>query len=134
MSKPKVYVETTFVSYLTARPSQDAITAGHQQASQRWWDTQRERFELCTSQRVIQEAGVGDVEMAKARLSVLAAMTLLETTESALALAKRLVGKGVMPIKAAEGTSRGNRRRERRRVLVDVELQAPGERDTAQTD
>jgi hypothetical protein len=29
--KPKVYVETTIISYLAARPSRDRIVAGHQQ-------------------------------------------------------------------------------------------------------
>jgi hypothetical protein len=27
----RVYIETTFVSYLTARPSRDLVIAGHQQ-------------------------------------------------------------------------------------------------------
>ncbi len=29
--KERVYIETTFVSYLTARPNRDLIVAGHQQ-------------------------------------------------------------------------------------------------------
>ncbi len=37
----RVYIETTFVSYLTARPSRDLIVAGHQQITHDWWDTRR---------------------------------------------------------------------------------------------
>lgn len=44
-----VYIETTVVSYLTARPSRDLIVAAHQQITHDWWDTPYElravRFE-----------------------------------------------------------------------------------------
>jgi hypothetical protein len=36
--KPKVYLETTFVSYFAARPSRDIIIAAHQQLTQEWWE------------------------------------------------------------------------------------------------
>ncbi len=32
--KSKVYLETTIVTYLTARPTRDLITAAHQQIAQ----------------------------------------------------------------------------------------------------
>ena len=31
--QPHVYVETTVISYLTARPARDVVVAGHQQST-----------------------------------------------------------------------------------------------------
>jgi hypothetical protein len=98
----RVYIETTFVSYLKARPSRDVVIAGHQQITQEWWDACRGYYELCASQLVLQEAGAGDPQAAEERIAVLAPMTLLETKEEALALAKELVQAGALPAKAAE--------------------------------
>lgn len=100
--KPRVYVETTVVSYLTARPSRDVVIAGHQQITHEWWDAQRDKFELCVSQLVLGEAGAGDPQAAQERIAVLGTMTLLETTAEALALAKELVQTDALPAKAAE--------------------------------
>ena len=57
----RVYIETSFVSYLVARPSRDVIVAGHQQATQEWWANRRREFECSVSQVVIDESSVGDL-------------------------------------------------------------------------
>ena len=49
MKKPRVYVETSVVSYLTARPARDIVIAGRQQSTQDWWAGTKERFESDTS-------------------------------------------------------------------------------------
>ena len=98
----RVYIETSFVSYLTARPSRDVVIAGHQQTTHEWWDARRATYELCISQLVLGEAGGGDPQAAQERLEVLKAMTLLETTGEALDLAKELVRVGALPAKAAD--------------------------------
>ena len=98
----RVYIETTFVSYLKARPSRDVVIAGHQQITHDWWDTHRQNYELCASQLVLSEAADGDPEAAQERLSILQGMTLLETTAAALALAKKLLQAGALPAKASE--------------------------------
>lgn len=100
--QPKVYVETTVVSYLTARLSRDIVVAAHQQITQEWWDTRREQFELVASQLVVREASAGDAEAARERLELLSSMTLLEVTPEALTLAQELVGVGAVPTQAAE--------------------------------
>jgi len=97
---PRVYVETTVVSYLKARPSRDLIVAGHQQITRDWWDTRRTAYELCVSQLVFQEAGDGDPQAAQERLEVLATMTMLEIKEEAISLAEELVQAGALPTKA----------------------------------
>lgn len=100
--KPKVYVETTVISYLTARPSRDVIIAAHQQITDEWWVTRKKDFDLFASQLVWNEAEAGDREMSRKRLAALEPVELLEVTEEALSLAKELVEKGPLPQKAAE--------------------------------
>src|SRR5580704_17219754 len=97
----RVYIETTVVSYLTARPNRDVVIAGHQQINHEWWDKRRGSYELCVSQLVLQEASAGDPQAARERLEVLQNMTLLETTAPAWALAKELLEAGALPAKAA---------------------------------
>jgi hypothetical protein len=96
----RVYVETTIVSYLVARPSRDLIVAGHQQLTHDWWDSRRMHYELCVSQLVVQEAGFGDPQFAQERLKLLAPMTTLEIKEEAVLLAEDLVKAGALPEKA----------------------------------
>src|SRR3954469_21324120 len=98
----RVYIETTVVSYLTARPNRDVVIAGHQQITHEWWDTRRQSYELCVSQLVRKEAGAGDSQAAKDWLDVFKSMTLLETSDQALDLAKELLSVGALPSKAAD--------------------------------
>src|SRR5947209_14223082 len=98
----RVYLETTVVSYLTARPSRDVVIAGHQQVTHEWWDTCRTNYELCVSQLVLDEAGAGDAQAAQERLFALKPMLVLEMTAEALDLAKELLQAGALPAKAAD--------------------------------
>lgn len=97
-----VYIETTVVGYLTARPNRDVVIAGHQQVTHEWWDTRRASYELCVSQLVLDEAWAGDAQAARERLLVLRPMLVLETTAEALELAKELLQTGALPAKAAD--------------------------------
>ena len=98
--KRKVYIETSVISYLTARISRDLIVAGHQRMTQEWWATRREAFDVSVSQVVFEEASAGDPEAARERLAVLAALPLLELSAEAVALAKDLVRLGPLPERA----------------------------------
>jgi predicted nucleic acid-binding protein len=98
--KSTVYIETTVISYLTARATTDPLLAGDIDATKKWWDNTRGSFELFTSEIVIQEASRGDAKAAAERLSVLGALPGLPVTSPATALAKTLVSKSALPRKA----------------------------------
>lgn len=100
--KPRAYVETTVVSYLTAWPSRDIVVAGHQQVTRDWWKSRNDRFDVLASELVVQEASAGDEEAARDRLEVLAGLNLLEMSTDALALAARLLESGTIPQEAAD--------------------------------
>ncbi len=92
-----VYIETTVVSYLSARPSRDLVRAAEQQITREWWDVQRPKFELYTAELVLIEAAAGDAEAAAERLAVLRELPLLDTTERALQLADALLESAALP-------------------------------------
>lgn len=98
---PRVYIETSFVSYLVARRSRDLIVAARQQLTIEWWENQRDKFELFISETVLQEARRGDAGEIAKRLSILNTLTLLDVTDEALQLANELIKRGTLPTKAA---------------------------------
>ncbi len=99
--KPKVYIETTIISYLAARPSHDLITVAHQQITRDWWDIRRGDFDLFVSQLVWQEATSGDEQAIHRRQTWLQELPLLQINQTAIDLAKSLISDGALPEKAA---------------------------------
>jgi len=84
--KRKIYVETSVISYLTARPSKTIIGAAHQQLTLAWWE-KRGHYELMVSEVVLRECGAGASESAARRLEVVRDLPLLLITEQAIKIA-----------------------------------------------
>lgn len=99
--KPSLYIETSVVSYLTARPSRDLITAARQQLTAMWWQAQRPDYDLFISPLALEEAELGDPEAASARLAVLGTLELAVPSPEADALAEALLREVPLPEKAA---------------------------------
>lgn len=97
----RVYLETSIISYLAARPSRDLIVAGHQQLTLEWWSTQRFRFDLFASLLVMREAAAGDAVAAEARGRFLEGIETLDILREATRLANVLVARGSLPSKSA---------------------------------
>ena len=96
--KPTVYLETTVISYLAASPSRDIVVAAHQQITLEWWE-RRDRFELLTSQAVLDEASRGDTDAAARRMGLLAEIPVLTVSDEVIEFAERLLHAGVVPAK-----------------------------------
>lgn len=99
---PSVYLETSVISYLVARPSKNPRVASNQELTHRWWQTSRHHFELYASAVVLGEAQRGDVIVAAARVAIVQELRLAQVTREALDLAAALVAGAGVPRKANE--------------------------------
>lgn len=100
--KSRIYVETSFISYLTSRPSRDLIVAAQQQVTREWWQNRRSLFDLYVSQLVIREAGKGEKEAASERLRIIKDFQILELQSEALELAQTFIAQNALPVKASD--------------------------------
>lgn len=100
MDKPSVYIETSIVSYLAADPSRHPVTLRNQQLTLAWWNTRREGYELYTSALTRDEAGQGDLRIARKRLALLDSIALLPREAESRQLSAALFGYIPLPEKA----------------------------------
>lgn len=98
--KPTVYIETSVVSYLAAKPSRDLIVAGHQQVTEDWWRNVLPEIAAFVSELVLEEAGKGDIEAAARRLDRIAAIPILEVVDEIDGLAREYAAALQLPGKA----------------------------------
>ncbi len=97
-----VYIETSIIGYMTARSSDAVIFLARQQLTRQWWAAQRSKYDLFTSQLVIDEASAGDPTAARDRLALLDDLPLLDIQHSEVqSLADRLITNHLLPEKAA---------------------------------
>lgn len=92
-----VYIETSVVSYLTARPTGNLLAAAWQKTTADWWDAERPRFDICTSDLTIEEAGRGNPEAAARRLQALDGIAILPITEAVVSLSAALLYGRALP-------------------------------------
>lgn len=102
MPKPSVYLETTLISLLTARPTRDIVQSALQQLTREWWELRRHRFNLVISDFVLHEARQGDPEAAKRRIQLLAGLEELALAPPIETLALRLLQETRLPAKARQ--------------------------------
>jgi predicted nucleic acid-binding protein len=99
--KPRVYLETSVISYLVGWLSQRSVLVAHnQEFTREWWSSRRNDYELFSSAVAVTEAQRGEAPLAQERLAFLAETTLLDITDEATALAVELLRHTRIPAKA----------------------------------
>jgi len=102
----RIYIESTIPSYVVARPARDLLQAARQQLTRDWWELERGKHELFTSQIVLDEVAAGEREMAQRRLELLAGLDVLDLTADAEALADGILRSGLLPAAADADAAR----------------------------
>ena len=77
-SRLKVYIETSFVSYLTGRPTTKEPIASWQAASRQWWAAVAPSCDLFVSGYVVKEAMNGDAIQIERRMEVIRSILELD--------------------------------------------------------
>jgi hypothetical protein len=95
-----VYIETSILGYLTARPSRDLVVAANIEITREWWDTRRSDFQLYSSQAVVKETSQGDAEIASQRLEIIRNFALLDLNQAVLDLSEQFLARSSLPAKA----------------------------------
>jgi predicted nucleic acid-binding protein len=95
--KPRLYLETTIISYYANRFSSNLIVAGRQQITRDWWDEKGSRFELFVSPLVLNEAGAGELNSANRRMDAIKDIPVLAIDGDCEEVAALLIANGQVP-------------------------------------
>jgi hypothetical protein len=98
----KVYLETSIVSYYTARPSRDLVIAARQEITHEIWPVLQDNYAIYISALVIQEASRGDKEAAKKRLHAVSHIPILEITQKVQNVAQSLINENAVSLEFEE--------------------------------
>jgi len=100
-TRARIYVETSVVSYLTARPSRDVVVLGHQETTRLWWSASLPHYDAYVSELVYLEAERGDPSAAAERLKAVAGFQVLAISNHARELAEDYTREIPLPARAA---------------------------------
>ena len=100
--KTSVYVESSVISYLTARPSRDIVKSARQAITEEWWENDKSRFEVFISALVEEEISSGDVNAAHRRLNAVKDIPSADISVEAMNIAQELIASGAVPENSKE--------------------------------
>jgi predicted nucleic acid-binding protein len=98
--KPSVYIETSIVSALAARPSRNLLLRARQQTSVAWWNQRASLHRVVISNFVSLEAAAGDPDAARRRLKLLEGIHVLSVDAETVRLAQAVAEGLELPSKA----------------------------------
>jgi predicted nucleic acid-binding protein len=100
--KKRVYIETTVVSYFSAKPSRDITVVGHQEVTRELWPELLSKYETYISALVFEEAPKGDSAQANKRLAAIKPFPMLDIDDEVQSLAEKIIAKRAIPAEYPE--------------------------------
>jgi len=100
--KSLVYIESSVISYLTARPSNDLIKSARQAITEEWWEKDRARFDCYVSALVEEEIARGNPAAAQKRINITKKINNLSISANAKEIAEVLISTGAVPTNSEE--------------------------------
>ncbi len=97
-----VYIESSVISYLTARPSRDVVAAARQAITLDWWNNQRYKYEVYISALVEEEISSGDPVAAEQRIQAVLSIPSVAISPEAQVIAASLIASKAVPPNCAE--------------------------------
>lgn len=98
MAKLKVYLETSFVSYLTGMATSNVKIATDQAYTRQWWEEEREYCDVFVSGYTISESNDGRLEQVEKRMQMIAGVPRLEfDAKEVISLATKLIEGHALP-------------------------------------
>lgn len=95
-----VYIETSIVSHASAWASSNPATAVLQDQAKRWLTDEAPKYDLVTSQFVIDEVSLGDPDAAAKRLELLRDIRVLIPDAEVERVADEIISHSLMPKRA----------------------------------
>jgi hypothetical protein len=96
VSRPRVYVETTIPSFFHTTREGVAVLA-RRDWTRRWWRIAADRYELVTSEAVLEELESGDYPSREAALDLVKDLPLVEITGAVAEIVESYIQRHVMP-------------------------------------
>ena len=91
MKKQTLYIESSVISYLTAKPSRDAVMNARQILTREWWEEELQVYDSYISHLVFTEVSKGDIDASKKRVEAIQDIMSLDITEEVYQLAYRII-------------------------------------------
>ncbi len=101
MIREKIYLETSVISFLTARPSRDLLGLAKQELTRQWWGENSTAYDFYISDPVLEEIRKGDKVAALHRMELVADLPVLDINDEVVALSHLLLSAKILPAKAA---------------------------------
>ncbi len=97
----RLYLETTIVSYLVARPSSNEKARYYHEMAKQWWDKRLTKYKVCVSESLFTELETDGIGVPRTVKSQLDKFTTLPLTPAVAELSEALLRQQALPADAS---------------------------------